>query len=117
MPANSLLFLDFEGVLVVQNASKIRQIAEALKTIGSGKAVIEDFQDLWPGLFERRARDYLKVLPDIALGAVDRQADHAQVAATGRARVCRWPTPQSLGNSLSGPIDIATPYHCTLVAA
>ena len=63
MPANSpLLFLDFEGVLVVQNATKTRQIAEALKTIGSGKAAIEDFKELWPGLFERRARDYLKVL-------------------------------------------------------
>ena len=63
MPATSpLLFLDFDGVLVLQNASKTRQIAEALKTIGSGKGAIEEFQDLWPGLFERRARDYLKAL-------------------------------------------------------
>lgn len=59
-----LLFLDFEGVLVLQSAAKIRQIAEALKSIGSGKAAIEDFKDLWPGLFERRARDYLKALHD-----------------------------------------------------
>ena len=59
-----MLFLNFEGVLVLQNPGKIRQIVEALKTIGSGKATIDDFKDLWPGLFERRARDYLKVLHD-----------------------------------------------------
>lgn len=63
MPAtSSLLFLDFEGVLVVQGATKIQQIAQALKSIGSGKTTTEDFQDLWPGMFERRARDYLNAL-------------------------------------------------------
>ncbi len=57
-----LLFLDFEGVLVLQSAVKYQQIADALRTVGSGKADIEDFTDEWQGLFERRARENLKAL-------------------------------------------------------
>ena len=57
-----LLFLGFEGVLVLQSLSKQESLAEALRAIGRGDAELEDYGDVLAGLFERHACDYLKAI-------------------------------------------------------
>lgn len=59
-----LLFLELEGVLVLNESIKRSQVEDAIRTIASGKSRWKDYQELWDGLFEPAAVIQLKTLHD-----------------------------------------------------
>lgn len=59
-----LLFLELEGVLVLNGSIKRAQVEDAIRAIASGKSRWEGYQELWDGLFEPAAVDQLKSLHD-----------------------------------------------------
>lgn len=59
-----LLFLELEGVLVLNGSDKRLQVEDAIRTIASGKSSWQDYQKLWDGLFEPAAVSQLKSLHD-----------------------------------------------------
>ena len=59
-----LLFLDLEGVLVLNEDIKRSQVEDAIRTIAIGKSRWKDFQEFWDGLFEPAAVIQLKTLHD-----------------------------------------------------
>lgn len=59
-----LLFLEFEGVLILNGSAKRVQLEDAIRFIASGEAKWRDYQDLWDQLFEPEPVKQLKLLHD-----------------------------------------------------
>jgi hypothetical protein len=63
-PPALLLFLELDGVLVLNRAAKRLQLENAIRSISSGEAKWRDYQDLWDQLFEPEPVKQLKLLHD-----------------------------------------------------
>lgn len=63
-PPALLLFLELDGVLVLNGAAKRVQLENAVRTIASGEAKWRDYQHLWDKLFEPEPVKQLKLLHD-----------------------------------------------------
>lgn len=59
-----LLFLELEGVLLLNGSVKRALVADAIRTIASGESKWGDFQELWHRLFEPEPIRQLKILHD-----------------------------------------------------
>ena len=57
-----LLFLELEGVLVLNGSTKRALIADAIRTIAAGEYKWRDYQELWEELFDPEPIRQLKVL-------------------------------------------------------
>jgi len=51
-----LLFLELEGVLVLNGSTKRALIADAIRTIAAGEYKWRDYQELWEELFDPEPR-------------------------------------------------------------
>ena len=63
-PPALLLFLELDGVLILNGIAKRMQVADAIRSIASGEAKWRDYQDLWDQLFEPEPVKQLKLLHD-----------------------------------------------------
>jgi hypothetical protein len=59
-----LLFLELNGVLVLNGSAKRVQLENAIRSVASGEAKWRDYQDLWDQLFEPEPVKQLKLLHD-----------------------------------------------------
>jgi hypothetical protein len=59
-----LLFLEFDGVLVLNGSAKRVRVENAIRTIASGEANWRDYYDLWDQLFEPEPVKQLELLHD-----------------------------------------------------
>ena len=63
-PAAPLLFLEFEGVLVLGGSAKMAFVTQAVNDIARGKSTWREHQETWDGLFAAEAVRQLKALHD-----------------------------------------------------
>lgn len=63
-PAAPLLFLEFEGVLVLGGSAKMAFVTQAVNDIARGKSTWREHQEAWDGLFAAEAVRQLKALHD-----------------------------------------------------
>ena len=59
-----LLFLELEGVLVLNGSTKRALVADAIRTIAAGESKWMDYQELWDQLFDPEPTRQLKILHD-----------------------------------------------------
>ena len=59
-----LLFLELDGVLVLNGSAKRALVADAIRSIAAGEYRWHDYQDLWGRLFEQEPIRQLKILHD-----------------------------------------------------
>lgn len=59
-----LLFLNLEGVLVLNASAKRALVADAIRTIAAGQYTWRDFEGLWDVLFDPEPIRHLKILHD-----------------------------------------------------
>ena len=61
-PPALLLFLELEGVLVLNGSAKRALVADAVRSIASGRSKWGDFEDLWNRIFEPAPIQQLRIL-------------------------------------------------------